>query len=85
MTIALVEQVVQYILSNPVLAFKDDSNVSTSTGGQTDLTTHVFRLRPYQAGGKYDDEEGDSRRGSVESTGGGGHEDDPWSKEADYY
>eukprot|EP00752_Nemacystus_decipiens_P009038 g8069.t1 len=35
-----------------------------------------------KAGGKYDDEEGDSRRGSIESTGGG---DDPWSKEADYY
>lgn len=44
----------------------------------------------HQAGGKYDDEEGSvglSRRGSVESAGGGerGEEDDPWSKEADYY
>lgn len=49
-----------------------------------------------QAGGKYDEEDGDgggrgsrSRRGSVESGGlgddRGGDDDDPWSKEADYY
>lgn len=44
----------------------------------------------HQAGGKYDDEEGSvglSRRGSVESGAEGEQreQDDPWSKEADYF
>ncbi|CAM9154511.1 unnamed protein product [Ectocarpus sp. 12 AP-2014] len=49
-----------------------------------------------KAGGKYDEEDGDGgvrgsrhRRGSVESGGlgddRGGEDDDPWSKETDYY
>ncbi|CAN0015180.1 unnamed protein product [Pylaiella littoralis] len=68
---------------------EDGDGDGVGIGGEQ-KASHLTPYTLHRAGGKYDDEEGSvglSRRGSVESGAEGeqGEQDDPWSKEADYF